>query len=393
MGAPCAVRSRRLGGLASCGRRAPAHSSQSTNSSTWRPRSRVCCRTRALGKLRVARLERFDDGHVVDDRAARAILLRDGPRPYRSHVKEEILGDLRQQIAAAQAEQRLVERDVGLGVLVDPGLGRAVLVERGEHLAQGGDLPRGRVFDDEPCRHALQRRPHRDHLEHFLLGLAGDEGATPGNGAHEALVLEPAQGLPDGRAAHSQLDGELAFVQSVLLVVGVDVHRRDGGLELLVDAILEHHRVRDGLQGQVGNGHVGFCSGHRIGIWYAEYQLSPPPAKRRHRPGDTLQDPGNEWTVRCGSRCRFRGLTAYRRGVRRPGPGFTGPGRHAIRRTGRRGSLAAKDRRAGSRRRARPGPADTLDERKKQQNDGDDHDRAGNRAREKDRRRTVGDQQ
>ena len=214
----------------------------------------------AFGQLRVAGFERFDDGHVIDDRAARAILLGNGAHPNGAHVKEQVFGDLEEQIALAQPEQRLVEGNVGLGVLVDPGLGGAVRVERREHRPQGGDLLVGGILDDQPCRHALQRRPHRDHLEHFLPGLAGDEGAAARNVADEAFVLEPAKRLPDRCTAHPQLDREFPLVQAVLFFVGVDIDRGDGGLELLVDAVLEHDGTVDPLQGQVGYNHGDNCS-------------------------------------------------------------------------------------------------------------------------------------
>src|SRR5207248_10635131 len=49
-----------------------------------------------LGELGVAPLECFDDLQVIDDRACRASVLRDGSPADRAHVQEQVLGRLRE---------------------------------------------------------------------------------------------------------------------------------------------------------------------------------------------------------------------------------------------------------------------------------------------------------
>ena len=62
------------------------------------------------------------------------------------------------------------------------------------------DLLVGRIDRREPRRHALERRPHLDHLDDLLLRLADDEDAAARHGAQEAFLLEQRHRLADRRA-------------------------------------------------------------------------------------------------------------------------------------------------------------------------------------------------
>src|SRR5947209_5542187 len=82
----------------------------------------------AFGELRIPALERLDDAHVIDDRARRAIALRDREPANRAHVYEQILDRLPHQVGPRQANDRLVERDVRFGIFLDV-LGRRLVAE------------------------------------------------------------------------------------------------------------------------------------------------------------------------------------------------------------------------------------------------------------------------
>src|ERR1700687_5981097 len=53
-----------------------------------------------LGALGIALFQRFDDPHVIDDRARRAVALRDRHPPYRSDMDEKVLDRLAHQMRA-----------------------------------------------------------------------------------------------------------------------------------------------------------------------------------------------------------------------------------------------------------------------------------------------------
>ena len=83
---------------------------------------------------------------------------------------------------------------------------RLAVLEGREHRAQAGDLLVGRVLRDQARRHAFERRPGGDQLDHLVLGLAHDIDAAPRHRAHEALALEL-----DHRLAHrGAADAEVA---------------------------------------------------------------------------------------------------------------------------------------------------------------------------------------
>ena len=116
----------------------------------------------ALDALDVAGLESRDDPHVVLDRARLArYLLAHRHGADRAHVDEQVLGHLVDQPAAAEPDDRLVELDVRLRVLVRM-LFRLLGLELVEDMPQAGDVLRPGPLGGEPRRHALQRRPDED---------------------------------------------------------------------------------------------------------------------------------------------------------------------------------------------------------------------------------------
>jgi hypothetical protein len=70
----------------------------------------------------------------------------------------------------AHADDGLVKLDVRLGIFVEVRARLAVLEGR-EHAAQRGDLLRRGILRDQARRHAFERRPGGDHLDHLLLDL------------------------------------------------------------------------------------------------------------------------------------------------------------------------------------------------------------------------------
>src|SRR5687767_13488435 len=73
----------------------------------------------ALGAVDVARLQRLDDGHVILDRALRPVVLGNGDLADGAHMDEQVLRQVGDQLALAQADDRGVERDVGLGIFLE----------------------------------------------------------------------------------------------------------------------------------------------------------------------------------------------------------------------------------------------------------------------------------
>ena len=81
-----------------------------------------------LGELGIAPLERLDDAHMIDDRARGAVALRNRHLADRADMDEQVFDGLPHQVGAGEPDDRLVERDVGLRILVD------VLGRRGRTL-------------------------------------------------------------------------------------------------------------------------------------------------------------------------------------------------------------------------------------------------------------------
>src|SRR5262249_13205298 len=73
----------------------------------------------AVGDLAVAGLERFDDVHVVDDRALGPVVVADGPAADRAHVHQKVLDELQDHRRLAELDDPLVEAQVGDRVLVE----------------------------------------------------------------------------------------------------------------------------------------------------------------------------------------------------------------------------------------------------------------------------------
>ena len=153
--------------------------------------------------------------------------------------------------------------------------GDLVLRELVDQRVQLGDLRGARVLGGKPRRHALERRPHRDHVEDLGLGLAHDEDAAARDDPDEALLVELRQRLAQRRAADAEALRQIALVEPQLGLVGVDVHVHDGGLERIVGARLQAQAFADRGDLQLGVGHVtprpslGFGYRLVLGIPYA----------------------------------------------------------------------------------------------------------------------------
>ena len=81
-------------------------------------------------------------------------------------------------------------------------------------LAKRVDLRFRRVAGGEGRGGALQHLAHRVELRDHAVIQFGDDHAAPRVTPDEALALQPAQGLPDGRAARTQPRGELQLAQT-----------------------------------------------------------------------------------------------------------------------------------------------------------------------------------
>src|SRR3954453_10874733 len=167
----------------------------------------------ALGELAGASLERFNDVHVVDDRALGPVVLADGAAPDRPHMHEQVLDQLEDHRRLAELDDALMEAQVGHRVLVEVRAHLAVLELR-EQLAERADLLVGRALADEPRGHRLQGRPDRDHLDDLGLALADDVDATPRHDANQALVLEARERLPHGCPADAEIGGQRLLVEA-----------------------------------------------------------------------------------------------------------------------------------------------------------------------------------
>src|SRR5215510_10285718 len=245
-----------------------------------------------LGAGGVTRLQRLDDVHVVVDRAVGTVLLADRLHADHPHMGEQVLSERNQHAVAAHADDGLVELDVHLGIFVEPRMELAVL-ELGEHGAQRGDVVVAGILGDQPRRHALERRPGGDHLDHLALGLAHHIDAAPGHRAHEAFALELRHRLAHRRAADAEVLSEAALVEAHLGALPVDIERDDDVLERRIGPALEARRAyhRLDLHCRAGAGMLRFvqvpdagttgtltCT-HRSctlsAAWYAIFQTLP----------------------------------------------------------------------------------------------------------------------
>src|SRR5262249_22004434 len=146
------------------------------------------------------------------------------------------------------------------GIFVEPGVQLAVLEPR-EHGAQRSDLVGAGVLGDEPRRHALERGPGGDHLDHLALGLANDVDPAPGNRAHETFALELGHGFAHRRAADDEIGGEPRLVEPDVGPAAIDVHGRDRVFERGIGAALEAVGAADRLDARRSRGSRGVGRG------------------------------------------------------------------------------------------------------------------------------------
>ena len=149
-----------------------------------------------------------------------------------------------------------------------------VVAELVEDAAQAGDVLVGRVQRRQARRHALERRPHLDHLDDLLLGLAHDEDAAPRLGAQEAFLLEQRDRLADRRARHAELLRQLLLVEADLVRGRVDVGFGDHLLQRRVRLVAQADGDVDRREGrQDRRGWVSMkrgCAAVRRGVRYRD---------------------------------------------------------------------------------------------------------------------------
>jgi len=75
-----------------------------------------------------------------------------------------------QHRVAAEPNDGLMKLDIDLGIFIQPRMQLAVL-EGGEHGTQRRDLVLLRALGDQARRHALERGPGGDHLDHSRFDL------------------------------------------------------------------------------------------------------------------------------------------------------------------------------------------------------------------------------
>ena len=137
----------------------------------------------------------------------------------------------------------------------------AAVEELIEHVPQCADLGVGSIERRQPRGHAFECRPHLDHFDDLLLGLAHDENPAPRRGTQKSLLLEQRHRLADRRATDTERLAQLALVEPALLTMRVDigVHDRllEGGIGLLAQGQVGVERLQDQRGGVVGSCGIG----------------------------------------------------------------------------------------------------------------------------------------
>src|SRR5262245_14266710 len=110
----------------------------------------------ALRALGVALLNRADDAEVILDGALGAVVAPDRDLSDAAHVQQQIVGHVRQHLRAREADDGLVERDVGRGILAQVLARLVAFTEALEQRAESLDRIVGRVQRDEARGHALE---------------------------------------------------------------------------------------------------------------------------------------------------------------------------------------------------------------------------------------------
>src|SRR6202035_2406956 len=87
------------------------------------------------------------------------------------------------------------------------------VLEFGKHGAQRRNLRVRGLLRDQACRHAFERGPGGDHLDHFAPGFAHDVDSTPRDRADKALALKLRQRFAYRGATHSEISREPSLVE------------------------------------------------------------------------------------------------------------------------------------------------------------------------------------
>src|SRR5262249_42924402 len=117
------------------------------------------------------------------------------------------------------------------------------ILEFGEHGAQRRDVLIAGLLGDQARRHAFERRPGGDHLDHLALGLAHYIDTAPRHRAHKALALELRHRLTHRGAADAEGWGRGACAEPPPRARPKDARREDDPLERRVAPALEAGRA------------------------------------------------------------------------------------------------------------------------------------------------------
>ena len=175
------------------------------------PRANDMVAHRAFSRVGVATGKGFEDGVMLDERAA--ALLDVGEQEVARRVIVDALPhqDALQITAAGRGMDSIVERLVQHDELRSfAGLGRETHL--GDDIAQGGDLGVRDAGRRHARDHAFERSAGERHLFR-LRRIEGDPRATARLGDDQPLVLQPPERLLERRRAHAEVLGHLAFVQ------------------------------------------------------------------------------------------------------------------------------------------------------------------------------------
>src|SRR5689334_4592882 len=231
---------------------------------------------------RVARFQGFDNVHVVADRAIRPVLLDDRLAPDHAHVREEIFCEIDQNVVVAELDDALMKLDVDVGIFVEMCTQLAVLESR-EHLAQAGDFTIRRGLGDQTRRHAFERGPGGDHLDHLAFGFSHHIDAATGYRAYKALAFELGHRFANRRPANSEILRKFPLIQPDVVAISIDIHRHDRVFQRGISLVLETWRAVYRLQGRMSHerrarGSCATGEANTVGFtllthdWYTIYQ-------------------------------------------------------------------------------------------------------------------------
>ena len=126
------------------------------------------------------------------------------------HLLRQIVHHLDQTLVSGCLQDDVVKGHVGLSDSLGIPAGHA-LFKLAAGILQGGEPLLGDPVAGKFRTERIQRPPDFQYVAHALLGDLGHFCAPPRNHGHQPFQLQLADGLPYGRAAHSQLIRQMDF--------------------------------------------------------------------------------------------------------------------------------------------------------------------------------------